>query len=1527
MRTYRSVWISLVLLLLCCMIATPALGQSGGGLDLILLLDSTGSTADTDPGNLRLASAQFLLDYVQAVGEVQGVTHRFAAANFNTATLDEIPWTPLQGDAGREQLVARSVGGTDFKPALEYALRLRQQPGGAEKLAVVLFTDGAPCPASPCPQGAALNAYFKGLEDTVAALQATGAEIFVVALGDDSTKANWSALVGASHYRFVDASTDLAGVYHDFFADLLGLGAEAARPLHDGDSTTITVEPYLEQLVLSIIKTERGAQVTVTDPFGGSPLPTRGGADALHVVYAIPSPAAGRWQVRVTGGAAQVYVDRQYATLALDAPTAPQALGAPIQVTGQLLRRGVVIRDDSDLRLSVTATGPDQTTTTLDLARRADGRYQGALTGLTVEGSYTLTLSGEWAGQPVGARQTEVVTVSLFAAPRLGALEIQGEAVVGRPLTVTVAIANAERIGPETEVFARLLRADNSTVDAPALRDDGVAPDAVAGDGIFSARLTLPMTEGRYRVDCVLQGSSRDGVALDAITPQVVADARSSLPTPTATVTPVITPTPTPSGGFDVPDLGRRYPWLGIGLGIGLIVAGYLGYQASRYRREWQYAETSWANETARADTEKTRADNEAMRADTEKIRADQECARANAAENTFLKQAEEWYRKGQEHSSKAEYEEAKEAYAQYFEILKQGFEKLQIDIMPNLSQAAAGLFETLKHLPASERNKTLLEQARLVITPELDAARFSQMAYALPDLWKSEEAVENLYALFAQGGQREPLLKAIAETGKPPLAAIAQTLQLAIEDPTPERLRRVAADAEPLDDKSGLGIKAVAEWLQSLAQYSAPSCLLPDEAKSVIEVLEQFGPSPLIDLVTITAQGLITAPTLEADERLQDYWRRVNDYLETGLAQLRQRVNMQLPEARIVFKLTHRWLLYVQEQRENLMQPPDIQVDLLPMLAQTQREEELKRDYWLVDVPVNLFNTGERPALDVVVTVHANYGSVMFLPNSQQEIVPEVADTQSHPRFQQRLSGLLGGQARHLTFRMEAQESANCRLQIDVKYVEEKAAAGTYQRLEKQCAAQYLEIAPLMAPKPALPTSNPYTTGPLLNDVDWEQMGKAQAPQTVQEIVATLENLHTTGRFLQIVGLRRTGKTTILKRVLRAAEKLTAANGAPQFICVYLDLNRWLEEIEPYRSRITEDSALWHAILNEIYHECESQLPGALRDRISQALQIGKRFSLDSDPPCLPEVSIREFSTLLRDIQRVTKRTLCLALDEGDVLADLQPTLEYQGTVRGPLASTPLTRIMSALQGIVEDRDAVVLLARGYGETIWEQDAARTGNTRTFGRTDIWNTHLLDENETLSIADLGKFQFTDLGRKTFWQLTGGYPLLVQVLGDYLYKQRAAGFLSGAVSNGVIKRALFDIMTTPAGAETLDFMRYGFKREEEMVLKTLAVRFTDYTTGFVQEVVFHGGSSASISGTESALVRLPQRWPQTWENLAKDRLVQIIDRLKGKELLEVQNFRLRWRVGWLCLLMQEVMVEEETSEESNLREIPVEALA
>lgn len=73
----------------------PDAGNPIRPLDIVLLVDSSESTRDSDPEGLRTRASKFLLDYVLAAGESIGLNHRFALLILIPTLLIPGHWTCL----------------------------------------------------------------------------------------------------------------------------------------------------------------------------------------------------------------------------------------------------------------------------------------------------------------------------------------------------------------------------------------------------------------------------------------------------------------------------------------------------------------------------------------------------------------------------------------------------------------------------------------------------------------------------------------------------------------------------------------------------------------------------------------------------------------------------------------------------------------------------------------------------------------------------------------------------------------------------------------------------------------------------------------------------------------------------------------------------------------------------------------------------------------------------------------------------------------------------------------------------------------------------------------------------------------------------------------------------------------------------------------------------------------------------------------------------------------------------------------
>lgn len=602
---HRTTRYLIVFVLAAFLVATfgslRAVAQTSGGLDVVLLVDSSGSMGTSDPDGFRTVAAHFLLDYLQALGEVQGITHRFAAANFDTDLIagDTVPLTVLQGDASQGILPPRVRGDTDFAPPLAFAQEVRTQTGMENPMVVFLFTDGDPKPLGI--EG--LDGYFTTLRPQVESLQATGAQIFVIALGDEAAShAYWVDLLGADHFRRITTATDLAGVYRELLADLLGLRGDSGRTLLEGSTQTIVLEPLLERVVFSLIKSAPGAQVTLQDPDNALVPPARGGgANDLHAIYVVETPpnstATAPWRISIQGGQAEVWVDQKLPTLMLDAPDSPQPTGVELDFTGRLMQGSLPVVD-AELALTLSVLNPAGEIGEIAMTSRSGGAYTATFTPGDLPGVYTLTLAADYAGAPL-LTDHQPVPLTVAAAPFIESLDTDGALFVSQLLTMTARVANPAQIGPATTLQVRLLDVGGVVVGEANLLDDGQTPDAQAGDGLFAAVLTLPTTAGRYTLEGVIGGTSVDGLPLDFSLQKGVLEV--DVAPPVKTVTPVTpepteapTQAPTPPS---TPDFWERFLpqsvettsdsysfWLTLGLIVGTVATtAYILWQIYRF--------------------------------------------------------------------------------------------------------------------------------------------------------------------------------------------------------------------------------------------------------------------------------------------------------------------------------------------------------------------------------------------------------------------------------------------------------------------------------------------------------------------------------------------------------------------------------------------------------------------------------------------------------------------------------------------------------------------------------------------------------------------------------------------------------------------------------------------------------------------------------------------------------------------------------------------------------------------------------
>ncbi|MGE5561106.1 MAG: vWA domain-containing protein [Chloroflexota bacterium] len=510
-------------------------------VDVVVLIDSSGSMSKSDPSQLSLTASRMMIDLL-APGD------RIALIDFDTKATVLAPLTAVNDAADREALrgklaKVRADGSTDYDAALTMAYdQLADAKGDSSKRLVIFLTDGQPDPGGKASDQQFMNEYLAGLQATVDKFVARGWPVHTIGLGNqpDPTLLRDMALdTGGSYYR-VSSAADLTGVFAGILTEAKGiyLGAKYDRTLATGSSTdTISIDRFTRGV--TVVAAGRQGQpvelavsnagVTLTPGSDGVERRSGTGYDALFIT----APKAGALEVTISGSGDATLMLLYDKSVGLDlvapAANARQLVGRPLllqarltrgdaafsgKIVAHVLRPGTTIADDVNLfddgKHSDGAAG--------------DGIYGNTWTGVQSEGDYRVLIEAMQDKTPVVSRSLQVygeaLPIMIVDAPAAGT-HYRGERMT---LAVHFALAGlpipaAETAGLTVKAVITTPNGAGSASTQLTLADDGNAIDGdmTAGDGVFSG-LLIPDSEGDHLVTFTADGALRGRAYHDEIT-------------------------------------------------------------------------------------------------------------------------------------------------------------------------------------------------------------------------------------------------------------------------------------------------------------------------------------------------------------------------------------------------------------------------------------------------------------------------------------------------------------------------------------------------------------------------------------------------------------------------------------------------------------------------------------------------------------------------------------------------------------------------------------------------------------------------------------------------------------------------------------------------------------------------------------------------------------------------------------------------------------------------------------------------
>jgi Mg-chelatase subunit ChlD len=425
----------LILILLAQILPqTSAAAQSSANehLAIIQILDDSGSMETSDPTDLRYTGAQLfvsLLDEGDAVGAL-----RFSTTSSPITNGIEIITNSEQHTRLVERLAAVSPDGfTDVKAAFEEARRMQQAFNQAGYRVVVVFlTDGKPEIPKP---------YSAYEQEALDAARSLGVPVLSIALtsGAQSPFLNRLASETGGRVILANSAADLLDSYLQILGELkdrtvIGVGStsapgQAVLPLDPA------LMPYVDR-VSFVVSKPASATASLVAPDGqvvaiGDPTISFAIQDRRFVVYTLPHPTSGDWQIALSGSGTVQARAILYSRLRVNLVSPQGAFEAsqPLPLVVKLVeaqpgQAPVTIIGEASFAAWITR--PDGAQDSLDQfyddgthgdALAGDGLYTRLYVNTTQPGTYSLAIRGSKGAVPV-AYQAQIYGVA-FPLPVL----------------------------------------------------------------------------------------------------------------------------------------------------------------------------------------------------------------------------------------------------------------------------------------------------------------------------------------------------------------------------------------------------------------------------------------------------------------------------------------------------------------------------------------------------------------------------------------------------------------------------------------------------------------------------------------------------------------------------------------------------------------------------------------------------------------------------------------------------------------------------------------------------------------------------------------------------------------------------------------------------------------------------------------------------------------------------------------------------------------------------------------------------
>ncbi|HRQ41833.1 MAG TPA: vWA domain-containing protein [Chloroflexota bacterium] len=1431
-------------------------------LDIILLLDSSGSTASER--ELIQKAAEFLLDYLEANTDLTGLDYRLSVVGFNQGVIEgsAIPLgRPTDANLAKFFTDTRAVGDTDFKPALNHALnefiRLKTLETGRLPI-VILMTDGQPArQGEPLPD-AELNGYFGELGQTITtAVNDTGVQLFVVAVGDAAAdQARWQNILPTKEqYVYINDSSNLSEVYWQFLSEFMGGEQDAITSLTADTAQIISVEPYLDELTFTVLKDTPGTEVVIEDPNGNlyTQPPAKGGDETdLHEIHIIPTPGEGDWQLTLQGSDGRLLVNRRYPQVSLGTENPAVAINTPFLVRATVDSESLRDVNDLSLLLVDNVENYEEATVKLPFEPVIEGLlYEVIVPGLADPDTYELSPLIFVGDDLLTSVQTEGVQIKAVALPRITGLTVTQET-PDTPFEIKYDIENDENVHnliPELQIVA----------DGTPLLAENLTDHEIGSENVY-AEFT-PEQEGVYEITLRIEGTSSEGlnfadtfkvtISFSLPTPIPLPPPTTStlIPTPTQEVVPEATTQPVQP----IPPSVRPNVWSILFFVLLLVLVILIGFVAYFLFKNW-----SWLN------------------------------TRRNGAD---------FYSENSTPSEKMDKtipESLDEIGDSTSFTVKRRLEGLITKRLDNVQDDADGAVRDVTDTLAKLEKAYEGEYYEQYVRRMLDQLRgvevqvfLRAVSSGLIKQWKEDRNVDRVVSIIYDkilGLSSNPhvtfveVAKALeSEAGEPILKEFLSNWVKFYRSPDQDNYKSMSdLDVGYLDS-----VKQVYRFLHAAnnnrfsygngSEYTQlQEAFLPQEgvykSQNLYLLLKDLNPV------------FIQPPPKEIEA-----WQEYKSVLEQAAKDLTSsdKTYAKIPETHILRNQVNRWLASTQTRIENWEEEPvaigpgKIEFELRSSLdVYVDQEEKVRNNEWTYYIRGVLYHMS---GADI------NHLRLLYSANNQRAILVTLDKHKENIK-------LASGE--HIKFAIVQEPVEPTRLLFELEFQTHFTVGNTGE------PKQYQErISPILSIAPSLDSylldqelKSPFIIGRPLTSEEFKRFALRRPTQIVTELVEYLAYSEGT-ELIVLEGLRQSGKTTVIDVVLEAIDP-NPMDSLPKYFIVKVNLMDWWEEYIQGQG-ITNTDSYRHQFWRCCYH-CGVEKLTKFNEEENQGL-IDSGIKSQGNNGTNPFLSFRSLAT---DIKNKTGLLPLLIVDDADIFDKF---------------GNQIPKLMEELNSFCQSSQGIIWTANDNRSRPWIETLQTlfTGNRQAKQKT--FRTSLVDERDTEKILTTnGTLELTPLAKRAAYIFTGGWVSLVQELGNGLVNEiinPKVGVDYEQAYRLVTVQDIRSVILQYSSVNTLfvDYLRASFTSYEVLLMQVMVKEdLIDKDTSILEGIRYKSG----WTGKEFLREKIQQAYRSDEIGREDVEFIEknwqgIFYQLKEKGIIENLVFQgqlsslVRFRVGWL----------------------------